>query len=469
MVDLRVNATRRVLFAIALGQILGSARAQWESLHGGVTHGVVCFSPDPEGEYLLVGGNFPFVREDSLRVNNIAAWTGSSWSTDHTGGGSGDTSEFGNSSPVNSMVYWQDTLFIGTNDPTWQNDPGMSHGAYLTGDTVWHALPAQPSGQVFFYKVNDRLFMGANGNYLDTTFFPGVCEIVGGQFVPLPNIPLTGADIWTTEFWHGSYYFGGQISTLDAGSRNIVAYDGDGSWAPLATGIGGNFVRSIRGYGDSLYVGGYFLPGANVQSTHIQIWDGSVWHPFFPDEVVYSGQVVQMEVYDYALWILGTFQFLSGGPTYSVLRFDGHQLCAIGGPEYDTGSGSAMAFFQGYLYKGMGAEYPGLEFEHIARLPLEDLVPDECHEVVTAIPGRTGAASISLFPNPATDQLTLTGLEVAEGGSIEVIDMLGEPVLPPVRINGPSMMLDLSDLASGCYQLRAKTGSGTLVKPFVKQ
>jgi hypothetical protein len=236
----------------------------------------------------------------------------------------------------------------------------------------------------------------------------------------------------------------------------------------LAQGIGGNFVRSIKGFGDSLYVGGYFLPGTNVQSTHIQIWDGAAWHPFFPDEVIYSGQVFQMEVYEDALWILGTFQFISGGPTYAVLRYDGHQLCAIGGPEYDTGSGGAMAFFQGYLYKSMGAEYPGLELERIARLPLDGLVPDECHEVVTSVPEPNGQAGISLYPNPATDQLTITGLSDFAGCTIEVLDVLGQQVIAPERIGSPSMLLDVSSLPSGAYQLKVSGPSGRVLKRFVK-
>lgn len=437
-------------------------------MDGGVSSGVVTFCPAISGEYLLVGGTFPWAGTDSLRVNNIAAWTGTDWSTEGTGGGNGDTTEYGLSNPVISLLNWHDTLYTGFASFIWQMDPDVHCGAYLVENT-WHALPAQPSGQVFFYRVNDRLFMGGNGNQLGTEPFPGVCEVVGGGFVPLPNNPLTGADIWTSEYWHGSYYFGGQISTLDVGSRNIVAYDGTDQWGPVAQGIGGNFVRSIRGYGDSLYVGGYFLQGNNVHSTHIQIWDGVAWHPFFPEQVLYSGQVFQMEVYEDALWILGTFQFISGGPTYAVLRFDGQQLCAIGGPEYDTGSGSAMAFFQGYLYKGMGAEYPGLEFEHIARLPLEGLVPDECHEVVTSIPEPTGQEGITLYPNPVSDQLTISGLNMAQGGVINVLDVLGKTVLKAERINAPSMVLGVADLPSGCYQLRMSTGSGMVVKRFAKR
>lgn len=310
--------------------------------------------------------------------------------------------------------------------------------------------------------------MGGNCNDLDSLPFPGVCEIVAGEPVPLSNNPMDAADVWAFEHWHGQYYFGGQINPFQ-GSRNIVAFDGVGQWSPMAQGVGGNHVNCITGYGDSLFVGGYFLPGPNVQSPHIQLWDGSTWHPFFANELVYSGQVFHMEVYEGALWILGTFQFLSGGPTYAILRYDGHELCAIGGPEYDTGSGSAMAFFQGYLYKGMGAEYPGLEFEHIARLPLEGLVPDECHEVATGVRERNGEGHISLYPNPAADELTITGLNVADGTILDVLDVLGRSVMKSERITSPSKVLDLAGLPAGCYQLQLSAGLGAVVKRFVKR
>lgn len=366
------------------------------------------------------------------------------------------------------MVSWNDTLYCGFLDLDWHGDPDIDWGAYLTDDTLWHTVPGHPDGPLLFASVNGHLFMGGNANELNSLPFPGICEVIGGQPVPLVNNPMDGADIWAFEYWHGSYYFGGQISSLALGSRNVVAFDGVTQWTPLGEGIGGNYVNCITAFGDSLYVGGYFLPGSNVQSKHIQIWDGETWRPFFP-QVEFIDRIKQMEVHEGALWILGTFQFSEDGPTYAILRYDGHQLCAIGGPEYNAGSGSRMAFFQGSLYKGMGTAHPGLEFEHVARLPLEGLVPDECVEVATGLGDPNQDVCFALHPNPVVDQLTITALNAGQDGTVEVHDVLGRSVLPPARITAPSMLIDLAQWPPGCYQLKMSTAMGARVKRFIKR
>lgn len=445
------------------------ALGQWQSLAGGVHEAQVrSFCELPNVGVLLIGGGFAWLNEDSLRVNNIAAWDGNAWSTEHTGGGNGSTLPSGDSDPVTSLVNWRDTLYASYFGVPWHDDPDIAFGTYLVNDT-WHALPARPNGPVLFAAVNGRLFMGgSNTTLLDSIPFPGLCEVVGGQFLPLPGIPFEPfGNIWAYEHWHDQYYFGGQINTQPLGSRNIVSFDGVDQWSPLAEGIGGNHIRSIRGYGDSLYVGGYFLPGTNVQSKHLQIWDEAGWHPFFP-QVEFISQVFDMKVYEGALYICGNFRFDPDGPVYAILRFDGHELCAIGGP-CPSGDNDGIAFFQNELYMSVGYGFPGLEYQYVARLPLDGLVPDECVEVVTSVREPTDEAAISIYPNPATDQLTISGLNMAQGGVMNVLDVLGKTVRKAERINAPSMVLGVADLPSGCYQLRMSTGSGTVVKRFTKR
>ena len=455
-------------FATALGPIWGTAHGQWQSLAGGVSNPVRTFSVDPNETHLLVGGSFPWLNADSQRVNNIAAWDGTEWSSEGTGGGNGNMWEYGTTDPVLSLVNWHDTLYTGFLSNMWQMDPGIRHAAYLADD-IWHAFPAQPSGGTLFAMLNGRLFMGGNSNYLDTVTFPGLCEINGGEFVPLPGIPFNPhADIVAFEYWHNTYYFGG-ITYDELGSRNIVSYDGMDQWSPLAEGIGGNHINCIRGYGDSLYVGGFFNPGPNVESRHIQIWDGAAWHPFFPEQVEFVSQVFDMKVYDDALWICGNFQFTGDQTIYGILRFDGQQLCAIGGPINPTDN-NAIAFFQNNLYMAVGYDFPGLEYEWIGRLPLEGLVPDECVEVTTGI-ATTGVFGnpLNMYPNPAIDEVTITGMAGDQGRRLEILDVLGRSVLPPVRINATSMKLDVAALSVGCYELRLVSSGGIRVKRFLKR
>jgi hypothetical protein len=364
------------------------------------------------------------------------------------------------------MVSWNDTLYTGFLDLDWHGDPTIDFGAYLTGDTVWHALPAQPDGAVLFSAMNGRLFMGGNANELDNMPFPGVCEVIGGQLVPLAGNPMDGADIWAFEHWHDSYYFGGQITPF-LGSRNIVAFDGGDQWMPLAQGIGGNHINSIRGFGDSLYVGGFFPPGPNVQSKHIQIWDGEAWYPFFP-EVEFTSQVFDMEVYEDALWICGNFQFNPNGPVYAILRYDGHNLCAIGGP-CPSGDNGGIAFFQNELYMAVGYGFPGLEFQRIARLPLDGLVPDECVEVTTSTAEYSSDKRITPYPCPAQDFINLRIPDLKGRAQVALRDALGRAAEVPMTTSGDVLSLDLTGLASGCYSVDVTDRSGKCIGRFIKQ
>ncbi len=447
----------------------GILHGQWQSLGGGVTNEVRSFCELPGEDLLLIGGAFPWLNADSVRVNNIAAWDGSAWSTEHTGGGNGSNWTYGNTDPVTSLVNWHDTLYVSYFGVPWHDDPDIAFGTYLVNDT-WHALPARPNGPVLFAAVNGRLFMGgSNTTLLDSVPFPGLCEVVSGHFSPLQGIPFQPyANIWAYEHWHGAYYFGGQINSLPLGSPNIVSFDGVDQWLPLAQGIGGNHIRSIRGYGDSLYVGGYFMPGANVQSKHIQIWDGAVWHPFFP-QVEFISQVFDMEVYEGALWICGNFRFSPDGPVYAILRYDGHHLCAIGGP-CPSGDNNGIAFFQNELYMAVGYSFPDIEFERVARLPLEGLLPDECVEVVTGLGERNPAHEhLILSPNPAEDFITFRSGGSSASSNVIVRDELGRQVTVTVSTQEGMARVDIQELAPGCYSVEVLNDAEKSIGKFIKR
>jgi hypothetical protein len=62
-----------------------------------------------------------------------------------------------------------------------------------------------------------------------------------------------------------------------------------------------------------------------------------------------------------------------------------------------------------------------------------------------------------LYPNPATDQITITGL--TDQTEIHVFDALGQAVMAK-RVSGPSIQLDLFALGSGLYLVEAETKNG---------
>jgi hypothetical protein len=431
--------------------------AQWISLNGGLSHAARSFALSADGTRLLVGGSFPYLNDGAARANNLAWWDGQNWSLDGLANGSGDTSEFGNDFPVLSTTIRQDTLFLSMLYDSWQQDQEMGFATMLV-DGEWEPC-GSPEGIFFFLEANGRLFGGGQYSYLNGGEAYGVQEWRGGWH-SIPNMPFTEGvvQVWDVEYWHGQYYFGGAFAY--AGCQKVVAFDGVDQWSPLAQGVGGSWVATLAGFGDSLYAGGYMLPGPNVQSRHLQIWDGTQWLPFF-DEVTVFGKTVDMKVHDDALWISGLFLF-GDDPTYrGLIRFDGTSICAFGGAM--SQGGGWFDFFNEDLYMGLPPTNEQLYYEHIGYLDLATVEPDTCLLVNPSSTGMRAKGNVELrvYPNPAQDQITLE-LPAHWTGPvlIELSNGVGQLLFSRI-INNNTGHLPLEPLGKGIYSIRVKHGGET--------
>ncbi len=77
------------------------------------------------------------------------------------------------------------------------------------------------------------------------------------------------------------------------------------------------------------------------------------------------------------------------------------------------------------------------------------------------------SASLSLFPNPAKDQLTLSQVGEKEFGQVQIFDSFGQLVYTENRTQR-NTSIDLSSFAAGIYTLQLKTPNTFAVKKFVK-
>jgi len=294
------------------------------------------------------------------------------------------------------------------------------------------------------------MFSGGVHDSLYGAYAPGILEWSNGAFVDIPGMPFTSqVAVYDVEFWHGLFYFGGTFDAL--GSPRILAFDGVDQWMPVGNGVGGYFIETICGYGDSLYVAGFLQPGPNVQSTHIQLWDGSNWKPFFP-QVEFVGATRDIQVHDGVLYIAGVHHWVGVDTWYGLLRYDGHQLCSIGGPT-PFGDNTKMAFFQDHLYLGLNAQFVGLEYQFIGKLPLLGLVPDRCADVGPNSIQEDGSSDsvLQVYPNPASVDVTLQFPAQVRTGKIDVFDGFGRMVVSQSVKNATYAVLDISNLANGSY------------------
>ncbi len=77
-------------------------------------------------------------------------------------------------------------------------------------------------------------------------------------------------------------------------------------------------------------------------------------------------------------------------------------------------------------------------------------------------------ASFSIFPDPASDHVTIVaGRNLAGETVIDILSAGGDPVLGPVVMNGNRMDLDVSLLKSGLYFTRIRDANGIEIKKLV--
>ncbi len=438
--------------------------AQWQSLAGGLNSHVVALWAMDTDTSLLVAGDFGTANGNGSHFSAIAKWKNGAWTAEGTGGGSGDTTCVAACGYIPTIAMFHDSLFVGTQRQSWHYDTSLAYSVVWDG-AQW-ADCGDPNSMIFHLVANGRLFGGGVAQYLYGQFIPGVREWIGGAYQPIPNNPFTvPAAIYAADYWQGQYYFGGVYNVL--GSKRMVAYDGVDAWTGLAGGVGGVQVRSVRGYHDSLYVGGYFLEGLDVPSNHLVIWDGQAWKPSF-QEVVFDSQVFDMEVHNDELYVLGIYHFVDDTTHYGILRFDGEQICAIGGPMF--GDNADIAFVGNDLYMGAWAGFTGFQFQYIVKLPLDGLVPDRC-EVVTTVPEESaGAVSLLISPNPATGSITIASRVDMRNAQVEIYDAVGRCVQRErVTATALTLKLDVTELTAGWYTVRMARTEGTTQARFVKQ
>ena len=79
----------------------------------------------------------------------------------------------------------------------------------------------------------------------------------------------------------------------------------------------------------------------------------------------------------------------------------------------------------------------------------------------TPVPGNYPELSFSVFPNPATGQLILTGNNsAAQIHSLKMYTITGQQVLDLIAADEMTMQIDVSSLPRGMYYLKLFTRGG---------
>jgi hypothetical protein len=90
-------------------------------------------------------------------------------------------------------------------------------------------------------------------------------------------------------------------------------------------------------------------------------------------------------------------------------------------------------------------------------------------QIVLGTDGLEPPLSFNIFPNPATDQLTLDLGPIKEDGVVRIINLLGQEI-DQISTRGASQLtLDISSYNSGVYLVQLVSGSSRGTARFIKQ
>jgi hypothetical protein len=88
--------------------------------------------------------------------------------------------------------------------------------------------------------------------------------------------------------------------------------------------------------------------------------------------------------------------------------------------------------------------------------------PVDIDEITAAV------SSIRIFPNPATDQITLIGIDTKEITSLQIFDLIGK-VIYTTDITSSSLSINVNHFDSGTYLIRFFDADGlSVTKRFMK-
>ncbi len=450
-------------FIFILSSVNCSAQFSWQNVGSGlgtnVNHSCLTLLKDTINEVLYAGGVFKNV--DTFECEGIAFWDGINWDS--------------NVPYPNGAVGLPHIHSLGLYNGVIYGCGGTTNGSIFHISDSGLVSDCIANGLVYCFCIyHDKLYAGGEFTNIDglsasrIACYNGVSwSSVGG------GVQWTQAccsDVRAMHVWNDKLYVGGtfdKAGTLD--SVNSIAVWNDTSWSNLGTGVlnygtglSTAYVYAIDDYKNELYIGGRINDAGGVSVNGICKWNDTLW-----SDVGGSIDGILPEVYcftkmDSSLYVGGLFVSAGGGATNSpsVARWDNSTWHSVGlGLDIDVGGFFiTLAVYNGELYGG-GAfvgDYNGYHLVNIAKYGLINTIAEELEE-----------SEFSLYPNPATDQLTITSSKNIQ--SLEVTNVLGEIIFTQnYSTLKTSTEISVAELSSGIYFLRVQSKDGWSVSKFVK-
>jgi hypothetical protein len=273
-----------------------------------------------------------------------------------------------------------------------------------------------------------------------------------------PNL-LTDVDYYNNEIYVvGNFY---DQNNMNGDLWRITRFNGN-SWVPVKNGIKGGFanVNKLLVANNLLYLCGSFSLGMNPTNpgNGVAAYDGMNWLDLGGGLEGYNfPQVFDMAFHDNRLYVCGSIKKAGGVKVDNIAYWDGNHWFSLDtNGTFDNRVGS-LTFFQDTLYIGGGFwTANGDSISMVAKWVGGDYY--EAFGNTTGIKKQILPSSLSVFPNPAGDKISLDNMPHQK--TIEFYNSLAQLELRLENVN--TREISIEQLQNGLYFIKVYTNKGEL-------
>ncbi len=260
------------------GEYLGSQYTNGIASFDGQTWMSLGSSDPPRGhaiEVLLVHDNLlwagGFTRNSPTEAY-LEFWNGASWSKPPGG-------LTGGYMTVLALASFQNQLYVGGSFATAGSTPAANLARY--DGTEWHALSAQPNGNVYsLAEYKGRLFVAGGFTAIGSDTVHHVAAWDGTEWDTQES--YFNGTTYELCLYQDNLFAGGSSMKVEADhvpAWRIAQWDSS-AWSPLVSGMSGQARAMILHNGELVLGGEISLAGSGDVHSLIR-WDGSSWSPFY--------------------------------------------------------------------------------------------------------------------------------------------------------------------------------------------
>lgn len=450
---------KNLLLGLTAALLTFPAKSQiWDSLLGGLGNAPRILYADTVDNYMYVTGQF--LEVNGQYAKGIARWNGTQWDTLGRGIDGLDTTAGGWPQNCYGIARYNNKLFVAGGFRSAGAVPAFRIATW--DGSSWDTLPVPPFSPgstgipLVLEVINGEMYMGGVFDTIAGNYCKSLAKWNGSywSYIGMPSTMYPNVYVNSICEYNNELYIAGNFHSTAFPNdtlTDILKYDG-ANWKSVGGGMHGawSVISTMLKYNGELYVAGYFFSADGNAGNHIQKWNGTSWSDVGGGTSGINGQIHKLFVHENKLYALGVFDFAGGVPASKFAIWDGTNWCGVGS-SFDNSLGAACVYLD-TLYIGGG--FWTIDGDSISRIAkwIGGNYVDTCGNT-TSISELLIDQELVVFPNPAYDVITISGLPSANPVQIEVFNIHGQMIFTSATSTA-TYSLNTNSWSPGLYSIR---------------